>query len=118
MEISVEYIPEPHLEFGGHFLHPDKKTGLAQHGPFGRTHAALHPAQIKVGIVGTRATAELCERMLAAAKAEVAQEVSRVKEDLREQVAALAIAGAEKILRREIDAKVHAQMLAQLKQEL
>jgi len=48
----------------------------------------------------------------------VAQEVSRVKEDLREQVAALAIAGAEKILRREIDAKVHAQMLAQLKQEL
>jgi len=62
VEISVEYIPEPHLEFGGHFLHPDKKTGLAQHGPFGRTHAALHPAQIKVGIVGTRATAELCER--------------------------------------------------------
>ena len=62
MEIAVEYIPEPHLEFGGHFLHPDKKTGLAQHGPFGRTDPALHPSQIRVGIVGTRATVELCER--------------------------------------------------------
>jgi hypothetical protein len=58
----VEYIPEPYLEFNGHFLHPDKKTGLAENGPFGRTDPALHPAQIKVGIVGTRATAELCER--------------------------------------------------------
>jgi hypothetical protein len=62
MDITVEYIPEPHLEFGGHFLHPDKKTGLAETGPFGRTDPALHPTQIKVGIVGTRATAELCER--------------------------------------------------------
>lgn len=62
MEISVEYIPEPYLEFGGRFLHADKKTGLSQHGPFGRTDPALHPPQIKVGIVGTRATTELCER--------------------------------------------------------
>lgn len=62
MDIRVEYIPEPHLEFGGHFLHPDKKTGLAEFGPFGLTDPALHPSQIKVGIVGTRATAELCER--------------------------------------------------------
>lgn len=58
------------------------------------------------------------DRLLAAAKAEVAQEVSRVKEGLREQVATLAVVGAEKILRREVDAKAHAQMLTQLKQEL
>ena len=52
------------------------------------------------------------------AKAEIDQEVARAKEALREQVAALAIAGAEKILRREVDAKAHADLLAQLKQEL
>lgn len=62
MDISVEYIPEPHLEFNGHFLHVDKKTGLAEYGPFGRTDPALHPTQIRIGIVGTRATVELCER--------------------------------------------------------
>src|SRR5438445_5097118 len=62
MDITVEYIREPHLEFAGHFLHVDKKTGLAEHGPFGRTDPALHPTQIKVGIIGTRATTELCER--------------------------------------------------------
>lgn len=62
MAVTIEYIREPHLEFGGHFLHPDKKTGLAETGPFGRTDPALHPTQIRVGIVGTRATAELCER--------------------------------------------------------
>ena len=58
------------------------------------------------------------DRLVAAAKAEIEQEVARAKEALREQVAALAIAGAEKILRREVDAKTHADMLAQLKREL
>jgi ATP synthase, F0 subunit b len=58
------------------------------------------------------------DRLIAAAKAEVEQAVSRAKEDLREQVAQLAVAGAEKILRREVDANAHAQMLTQLKQEL
>ena len=58
------------------------------------------------------------DRLVSAAKAEIEQEVARAKEALREQVAALAIAGAEKILRREVDAKAHADMLAQLKQEL
>jgi len=58
------------------------------------------------------------DRLVAAAKAEIEQEVARAKEALREQVAALAIAGAEKILRREVDAKAHADLLAQLKQEL
>ena len=58
------------------------------------------------------------DRLVAAAKAEIEQEVARAKEALREQVAALAIAGAEKILRREVDAKAHADLLTQLKQEL
>jgi len=58
------------------------------------------------------------ERIVAGAKAEVEQEVSRAKEMLREQVAALAVTGAEKILRREVDSKAHADLLAQLRLEL
>ena len=54
----------------------------------------------------------------AAAEQEAAAAAQRAKQDLREQVALLAVAGAEQILRREIDAKVHADLLANLKQEL
>ena len=53
-----------------------------------------------------------------AAEAEAQAVVPRIKEDLRAQVAVLAVAGAEQILRREIDAKAHAELLANLKQEL
>ena len=56
-------------------------------------------------------------RIIAAAR-EAAAATQRAKEALRDQVAHLAVAGAEKILRREIDAKVHAKLLANLKQEL
>lgn len=58
------------------------------------------------------------DRIVAGAKAEIEQEVNRAKEGLRQQVAGLAIAGAEKILRREIDAKAHAEMLGAIAQEL
>lgn len=58
------------------------------------------------------------ERLLAGAKAEIEQEINRAKEGLRQQVADLALAGAEKILRREIDAKAHAELLASIKNEL
>lgn len=58
------------------------------------------------------------DRILAGAKAEIDQEVNRAKESLRSQVSALAIAGAEKILRKEIDAKAHSEMLSKLAAEL
>ena len=58
------------------------------------------------------------DRMIAGAKAEIAQEVSRAKEALRSQVAALAVAGAEKILRREVDANAHAELLKGIQTEL
>jgi len=58
------------------------------------------------------------ERLIAGARAEMDQQATNAKEQLREQVAVLAVAGAEKILRREIDSKAHAALLAQLKQEL
>ena len=57
-------------------------------------------------------------RLVAGAKAEIEQEVSRARESLRTQVAALAVAGAEQILRREVDAKVHADLLASVQHQL
>lgn len=58
------------------------------------------------------------ERLLAGANAQIQQEIQSAKQQLREQVAALAVQGAEKILRREVDAKAHADMLNQLKAQL
>ena len=58
------------------------------------------------------------DRQLAAAQANIAQETNRARESLREQVAGLAVAGAEKILRREVNAQTHADLLGQLKAEL
>ena len=58
------------------------------------------------------------ERIIAAAKAEIEQEVSRAKEALRNQVGALAVAGAGQILKREVDAKAHAELLAALQKQL
>lgn len=58
------------------------------------------------------------ERQLSAAIAEIEQEANRAREELRGQVAAIAIASAEKILQREIDSKVHDDILGKLAQEL
>jgi len=53
-----------------------------------------------------------------AAEQEASAAMQKAKEGLRDQVAQLAVAGAERILRREINAQVHAELLANLKQEL
>ena len=58
------------------------------------------------------------ERIVAAAHAQIEQEVQAARQQLREQVALLAVAGAEKILKREVDARAHGQMLDQLKAQL
>jgi F-type H+-transporting ATPase subunit b len=58
------------------------------------------------------------ERILAAAKAEIQQEMARAKEALRDQVADLAVAGAAKILQREVDAKAHGDLLASIRKQL
>ena len=57
-------------------------------------------------------------REKAAAKAEIEQAVTRAREQLRDRVASLAVAGAEKILRREVDAKAHAELLDAIKRDL
>ena len=58
------------------------------------------------------------ERLVAAAHAQIQQEVQAARQQLRDQVAKLAVAGAEKILKREVDAKAHADMLNQLKAQI
>lgn len=57
-------------------------------------------------------------RLKEAAKAEIDQEVNRAKEALRAQVAALAVAGAEKILGQSVDAKASAELVDKLAAEL
>ena len=58
------------------------------------------------------------ERIVAAAKAEAAQEYQMAREQLRNQVADLAVAGAARILQREIDPRAHAALLEDIRREL
>jgi F-type H+-transporting ATPase subunit b len=64
-----------------------------------------------------RATDE-ASKIVAAAKADAEQQLVRAREALRDQVAALAVKGAEQILRKEVNPAVHADLLARLKTEL
>lgn len=74
-------------------------------------------AQQMVEEAKTRAIEEGA-KIVAAAKAEAAQESVKAREALRNQVAALAVKGAEQILRKEVNAAVHADLLSRLKVEL
>jgi F-type H+-transporting ATPase subunit b len=58
------------------------------------------------------------DRLKVAAQAEIDQEANRAKETLRAQVAALAVAGAEKILEASVDESAHAQLVEKLAAEL
>ena len=74
-------------------------------------------AQSMVEEAKTRANDEGA-KIVAAAKAEAEQEAIKAREALREQVALLAVKGAEQILKREVNAGVHADLLSRLKVEL
>ncbi|MFP4155714.1 MAG: F0F1 ATP synthase subunit B [Halothiobacillaceae bacterium] len=54
------------------------------------------------------------ERIVAQARAEIDSEINRAKEDLRKQVASIAVEGAERILQREVDEKAHEKALSDL----
>ena len=74
-------------------------------------------AQAMIEEAKTRASEEGA-KIIAAAKAEAEQESMKAREVLRDQVAALAVKGAEQILRKEVNASVHADLLGRLKTEL
>ena len=80
------------------------------------TNAEKRGAQIVEEAKGQASTE--AARITAQAKADVEQEANRAREALRDQVAVLAVKGAESILRREVDVQQHAQILSTLKQEL
>ena len=74
-------------------------------------------AQSMVEDAKVRASEEAA-KIIAAAKAEAEQESVKAREALRDQVAMLAVKGAEQILRKEVNATVHAELLGRLKAEL
>ena len=57
-------------------------------------------------------------RLMVAAQAEIGQELNRVKEDLRGQVVSIALAGAGKVLAREVDESAHAELMTKLAAEI
>lgn len=65
-----------------------------------------------------KTASEEAARIIAAAKADAEQQVTRARDELRAQVATLAVKGAEQILKREVNATAHADLLNQLKTEL
>ena len=74
-------------------------------------------AQALIEEAKARATEE-GNKIVAAARAEAEQQSVKAREVLREQVSALAVKGAEQILRKEVDAGIHADLLNRLKTEL
>jgi F-type H+-transporting ATPase subunit b len=70
----------------------------------------IEEAKQRAGVEGAR--------IVAAARDEADREAAKAREILREQVAALAVKGAEQILKREVNAGVHAELLGRLKSEL
>ncbi len=74
-------------------------------------------AQVMIEDAKARATEE-GNRIIAAAKTEADLQIVKAREALREQVAALAVKGAEQILRKEVNAALHADLLGRLKTEL
>ena len=75
-----------------------------------RAHALIEDAK--------KTASEEAARIIAAAKADAEQQVTRAREELRAQVAEIAVKGAEQILKREVNAAAHADLLSQLKTEL
>jgi F-type H+-transporting ATPase subunit b len=85
------------------------------------TAARLADAERRALVIVEEAKARATDeggKIVAAAKSEAEQQTVKAREALREQVAALAVKGAEQILRREVNASVHADLLGRLKTEL
>ena len=85
------------------------------------TTASLADAERRGQVIVEEAKSKATEegnKIIAAAKVEAEQQTVRAREALREQVAALAVKGAEQILRKEVNAGVHADLLGRLKTEL
>ena len=94
-----------------------KELAAASNETATRLADAERRAQAIIEEAKTRATDE-GNKIVAAARAEAEQQAIAAREALREQVAVLAVKGAEQILRKEVNAGVHADLLNRLKTEL
>ena len=95
----------------------EAELGQARNESAQRLADAERRAQAIVEEAKARATEE-GNKIIAAARVEADQQAMKAREVLREQVAALAVKGAEQILRKEVNAGVHADLLARLQTEL
>ena len=93
------------------------ELGKARNESAQRLADAERRAQAIVEEAKARATEE-GNKIIAAARVEADQQAMKAREALREQVAALAVKGAEQILRKEVNPAVHADLLARLQTEL
>jgi F-type H+-transporting ATPase subunit b len=85
------------------------------------TAARLADAERRGQAIVEEAKAKATEegnKIISSAKAEAEQQIIKAREVLREQVAVLAVKGAEQILRKEVNSGVHAELLGRLKTEL
>ena len=108
--------------------HGKREQALAEE----RAKELLREAKEQAGEIITRADKRAAEivddakgdaraegaRLLVAARAEIDQELNRVKEELRGQVVSIALAGAGKVLAREVDEATHAELLNKLAAEI
>ena len=102
-------------------IEAEAKTESAMKAAKDRTQAMFSDGERRANqiIEQAKLTAKIeADRILAAAQEQIKLEVNKAKSGLREQVAQLAVAGAEKILKREINAAAHADMLTELKAQL
>lgn len=98
-----------------------RKTALLEAEARTRAQAIVAETEKRAAAIVEEAKAQAKaegERLVAAARQEAEQQIQRAKGLLRDQVAALAVAGAEQVLRREVNPQVHADLLAQLKGRL
>ena len=95
----------------------EKELAVSRNEAAGRLNDAERRAQAIVEEAKGKAIEE-ADKIIAAAKADAAAQVVKAREALRDQVAALAVKGAEQILRKEVNTAVHADLLSRLKTEL
>jgi F-type H+-transporting ATPase subunit b len=95
----------------------EEELAKARNDSAARLADAERRAQAIIEEAKARATEEGA-KIVAAARAEAEQQTVKAREALRDQVAALAVRGAEQILRKEVNAGVHAELLTRLKTEL
>ncbi len=95
----------------------EKRAGELLHEAKGKAAEVIARAEKRAGEIVDEAKSDAKvegDRLVVAAQAEIEQQVNRAKEQLRTQVATLAVAGAERVLKREIDVGAHNDVLDEL----